>query len=91
MLNQDGVNCVFSHLNSYPRKSKDGRTPYDLFIEEFGEEGKKFLDKLGLTRIPAAQVTLHPFLLGQKYQREAARAVLRKHGVIKAQNTIQVK
>ena len=91
MLNQDGVNCVFSHLNSYPRESKNGRTPYDLFVEEFGEEGKTFLDKLGIVRIPAAQVTLHPFLLGQKYQREADRAILRKHGVIESKKTAQVK
>ena len=90
-LDQDGVNCVFSHLDSYPRKAKDGKTPYDLFIEEFGEEGKTFLDKLGITRIPATQVTLHPFLLGQKYQREADRAILRKHGVIKTKKTTQTK
>ena len=35
-----------------------------------------------LRRLPAAQVTLHPFLLGQKYQRAADRAILKKNGVI---------
>ena len=91
MLDQSGVNCVFSHLNSYPRDSKNGNVPYDLFIEEFGEEGKSFLDKIGIVRVPADKVTLHPFLLGQKYQREADRAVLRKHGVIKPKKSTDMK
>ena len=70
-----------SHLNSYPRPSLGGRTPYDLFVGEFGDEGKRFLDKLGIVRIPADQVTLHPFLLGRKFQKSADRAVLKKNGV----------
>jgi len=81
MLTQDGVNLTFSHLNSYPRETRDGETPYDLFVAEHGDEGRRFLDTLGIKRIPAAQVTLHPFLLGQKYQREADRATLRNKGV----------
>ena len=70
-----------SHLNSYPRESLGGKTPYDAFVEEFGEDGKAFLDKLGIVRIPANEVTLHPFLLGQRFQRAADRAILRKNGV----------
>lgn len=81
MLTQEGVNLTFSHLNSYPRMAKGGKAPYDLFVEEHGEDGRRFLDALGIRRVPAAQVTLHPFLLGQKHQREADRAVLRKNGV----------
>ena len=42
-----------------------------------------FLDALGIRRIPASQVTLHPFLLGEKFQRIADKAVLRKNGVKK--------
>ena len=64
-----------------PRETRDGKTPYDLFASELGEEGVRFLDALGIKRIPAAQVTLHPFLLGQKFQRAADRATLRKNGV----------
>ena len=45
-------------------------------------EGRVFLDALGIVRIPSNQVTLHPFLLGQKYQRAADRAILKKNGVI---------
>jgi IS30 family transposase len=81
MLSQEGVNLVFSNLNSYPRESLDGMTPYDKFVVEYGQEGRDFLDSLGIKRIPAAQVTLHPFLLGQNFQRAADKAILRKNGV----------
>ena len=58
--------------NYHPRPSLGGRAPYDLFVEEFGAEGKRFLDKLGIVRIPQDQVTLHPFLLGRKFQKAGA-------------------
>ena len=45
------------------------------------ENRHRFLDALGIVRIPAAQVTLHPFLLGQNFQRAADKAILRKNGV----------
>ena len=64
------------------RESLGGHTPYDVFVEKHGEEGKTFLAKLGIVRIPANQVTLHPFLLGEKFQRSADKAILRKNGVI---------
>ena len=80
-LAQEQVNLVMSHLNSYPRESLGGKTPYDAFVEEFGDEGRAFLDRLGIVRIPANEVTLHPFLLGQKFQKAADRAILRKNGV----------
>ena len=82
-LTQEQINLVMSHLNSYPRPSLNGKTPYDVFVEEFGEEGKQFLNKLGIMRIPADEVTLHPFLLGQKFQKAADKAILKKNGVIK--------
>ena len=81
MLSQDGVSLAFSHLNSYPRETRGGKAPYDLFVAEHGDEGRRFLDTLGIKRIPAGQVTLHPFLLGQKYQKAADRATLRMNGV----------
>lgn len=61
--------------------SQKPHTPYDVFVEKHGAEGKAFLDALGIVRIPANQVTLHPFLLGQKYQRAADRAILKKNGI----------
>lgn len=44
---------ALSHLNSYPRESLGGSTPYDVVIEKHGAEGKAFLDALGIVRIPA--------------------------------------
>ena len=86
-LSQEQANLIMSHLNSYPRPSLGGRIPYDLFVEEFGDEGKRFLDRLGIVRIPQDQVTLHPFLLGRKFQKAADKAILRKYGVTSAPKT----
>lgn len=59
-LSQDKVNLMFSHINSYPRKSKNGNCPYDIFIILYGKE---ILDKLKITRINAGDLTLKPSIL----------------------------
>ena len=61
-----------------------GLSPYDAFAAEFGEEGKAFLGRLGIVRIQADKVTLHPFLLGRKFQKAADRAALRMNGAAPA-------
>ena len=61
-IEQQHVNLAMSHINS--------------LTEEFGEDGRLFLEKLGIVRIPANQVTLHPFLLGAKFQKLADRTIL---------------
>ena len=38
-------------------------------------------------RIPQDQVTLHPFLLGRKFQKAADKAALRKNGVSEQNST----
>lgn len=81
-LTQDQINMAISHLNSYPREALNGKTPYDSFVEEFGEEGRRFLESLGIVKISAGEVTLHPYLLGQKYQKAADAAILKKAGVV---------
>ena len=48
--------------------------------------GKAFLDKLGIAKIPANEVTLNPILLGEKFKRHADRVILKKAGVIPAKN-----
>lgn len=80
-LDQAAFNLAISHINSYPRESTGWRAPYDVFVEKYGAEGKAFLDNLGIVRIPANEVTLHPFLLGAKYQKAADKAILKKNGV----------
>ena len=86
-LDQEQINLIMSHLNSYPRPSLKGKTPYDVFVEEFGDAGKRFLDKLGIVRIPQNQVILHPFLLGCKFQKAADMAVLKMNGVTGQKHT----
>ena len=62
-LTQDDVNLVMSHVNSYPRKSLNDMTPFDVFETLCG---KGILAKLGISRIPQDKVTLRPQLLGDK-------------------------
>ena len=64
-----------------------GAVTLATFIERFGEEGKEFLDKLGIVKIPANEVTLDPILLGAKFKRHADRVILRKAGVTPTKST----
>lgn len=43
-------------VNSYSRASLGNSTPYDEFVKEYGYEGRKFLERLGIARIPANEV-----------------------------------
>ena len=81
-LEQKDINLVASHVASYTRGTLDNRTPYDSFVEKFGKSGKDFLDRLGIVKIPANEVTLDPILLGEKFKRHADKVILRKAGVI---------
>ena len=83
-LAQADVNLVMSHANSYTRGVLGGRCAWDEFVARHGEPGRLFLERLGLRRIPAGEVVLAPFLLGKRFERLAAKAVLRKNGVLPA-------
>lgn len=82
-LRQEQADRMISHVNSYPRQSLGGRTPYDEFVSFYGERGRAFLEKLNVRRINADCVTLAPSLLGPEFKREADNAILRKNGVTK--------
>jgi len=58
-LTNDDISLVFSHINSTPRESLNGKSPYQLaeFIH-----GKDFLDKLNIKKIDEDEVTLSPRL-----------------------------
>lgn len=62
-LTQEDINLIFSHINSTPRKSLNGKTPYELaeFIQN-----KEFLDKLNIKKIDPDDVTLSPDLIKSK-------------------------
>ena len=81
-LTQEDVSLMLSHVNSAPRPSLDGRTPYDEFVSFHGGRGREFLEKLGIRRVNAESVVLDPILLGEKFKKEANRAILHRHGVL---------
>ena len=80
-LSQDDVNLVFSHVNSYTRGVLCDETPYDLFVKAHGEEGRRFLDRLGIVRVAPNEVNLTPSLLGEKFARHVAQVILHRNGV----------
>lgn len=59
-LTQWGVNLIVNHINSTPRKSLDGKTPYDTTLESFGEITLKTLH---LKRVSPDDVHLTPKLI----------------------------
>ena len=80
-LRQEDIDRMLSHVNSYPRPSLEGRTPYDEFVSLHGERGREFLERLGINRIRPEAVTLDPSLLGPAFKRESDNAIFRKKGV----------
>ena len=59
-LTQWDVNLITSHINSTPRESLNGRTPYDVALEAFGED---VLKAFQLRRIDPDKVILTPKLI----------------------------
>ena len=59
-LTQEQLDLMFSHINSVPRKSLGGKTPYEAFSFFYGEEMPK---KLNIQKIEKDMVTLKPYLL----------------------------
>lgn len=62
-LTQDDVNLMFSHINSYVRKSNQNKTPYELIVERFGPE---FVEMIGIKYVKPQDVILKPRLLKKK-------------------------
>ena len=59
-LTQWDVNLITSHINSTPRESLNGRTPYDAALEAFGTDALKAFQ---LRRIDPDKVILTPKLI----------------------------
>ncbi len=59
-ITQEDVDIAMAHINSTPRKSLNGRTPYEMFKYLFGT---KTLDKLAVKKIEKDKVILTPQLL----------------------------
>ena len=67
-ITQDDLNLMFSHINSTPRKSLKGKTPYEVFgfmmsTSENPNRGKEILDLLNIKEIKRDEVTLKPYLI----------------------------
>lgn len=63
-LTQEDINLVCSHVNSVKRAALNGKSAYELFAFTFGEELPKLL---GISQIPAEDVSQAPSLLTHKF------------------------
>lgn len=59
-FNQNDINIMMNHINSYSRKKLNNQSPYQVFSFLYGTN---ILKKLGSVLIPANEVTLKPELL----------------------------
>lgn len=59
-LTQWDVNLIVNHINFMPRESLNGKTPYELALESFGEDTLKALQ---FKRIAPDEVNLAPKLI----------------------------
>ncbi len=59
-FNQDDINLMMSHINSYSREKLQDKTPIDVFEFLYGSN---ILSKLGIHKIPANEIILKPSLL----------------------------
>ena len=64
-ITQQDLNLVFSHINSTPRESLNGKTPYEL--QEFSY-GKEIIEKLNIKQIKRDEVILKPYLIKHIYK-----------------------
>jgi len=62
LSNQD-LQLIFSHINNTPRRSLNGRTPYDLFELLYT---KDVLDSLNIKKLHHDEITLRPSLVKPK-------------------------
>ena len=59
-LNQDDINLIMSHINSYKRKKLNNVSPYTMFSTIYGKETT---DKLGIQEIEPNKVNLSKSIL----------------------------
>ena len=59
-LNQDDINLIMSHINSYKRKKLNNISPYDMFSTIYG---KDTINKLGIIKIRPNDVSLSKSIL----------------------------
>lgn len=57
---EEEIKRLMNHINSYPRKKWNGRSPYDLFEKIYGQETAT---ALGLEKVPSDSINLTPALV----------------------------
>lgn len=62
LQNQDDLNVVLSHINSFPKEQTKGKCPLEI-IEFFHPDLAKLLNQFGIKKIMANEVILKPYLL----------------------------
>ena len=67
-ITQNDLDLMFSHINSTPRNSLKGKTPYEVFefmMSTFdnSKRGKEILDLFNIKEIKRDEVTLKPYLI----------------------------
>lgn len=65
-ITQEDLNLVFSHINSTPRESLNGKTPYEIMEFLYGKE---LLDLLDIKQIKRDEVVLKPYLIKHIYKK----------------------
>lgn len=65
-ITQEDLNLVFSHINSTPRESLNGKTPYEMMEFLYGKE---LLDLLNIKQIKRDEVILKPYLIKHIYKK----------------------
>lgn len=65
-ITQEDINLMFDHINSTPRESLNGKTPYEMFEFLYGYD---LLQKLGINKIDRDNVILKPYLLKHIYKK----------------------
>ena len=62
-LTQKDINLMFNHINSVPRKSLGGKSPFEMFCFIYGERAAQLLN---ISEVKRDDVTLKPSLIFSK-------------------------
>lgn len=65
-ITQEDLNLVFSHINSTPRESLNGKTPYEMMEFLYGRE---IIELLNIKQIKRDEVILKPYLIKHIYKK----------------------
>jgi len=64
-ITQQDLELMFSHINSTPRESLNGKSPYEVFEFMYGKE---ILDLFNIQKIERDKVVLKPYLLKKSHK-----------------------